>query len=218
MSTPALNLTLPVHTSSREYRWMTGDERIAYETIEKARKTVLIGLFQAISPELASLKPASGSVSEMFSFSFGGTYGDPKITVGFTKNGQLEVRFEASYRSGANTFRRFSVDPKTGAINPRIVESVKELVAMALEWVKRNAESKVRADAAKTQKAADFAHATEVVTANGAKWQHAYNEEGSLDLGSFHTARVVGRQMNVELRGLDIDRLPELMALLKKLA
>lgn len=220
MSSTTFNLTLPVYPNGMPGRrsWMSEEQRITHDAIAKARVTVLIGLLQAISPELAAITPATGGCMELFTFRFSPSY-HPSLAVKEMETGQIELRMENGYRHN-KTFRRISVDPKTGAIDPRIVEVTRELVTKALAIVVNEAASKVRAATEAEQKAADFAHAATVVKVAGLSWAYGEPRNNEADVhmdGYSRRVRIVGRRMKVELTDIDVDRLPALVAFVRSL-
>lgn len=218
--TNTFNLIIPPYTvrgHGRDYAYLSTAERITYDDTTKARVSTMIALVRAISPELAELTPSMGAWRQMFSFRFNG---GPSFAVrDMLKTSQIEVRVERYSRTYA--FRRVKVDPKTGALDPRFVEVVREMVASVVELAASEAAAKVRAASDAEVKAVAFAHAETVLAAAGLSWAYggAHNHEGtvSLNRNHSHSVRVVGRTMKVELSGVDVDHLPALVAFLKGL-
>lgn len=209
------NLTLPVHAFRGQYRWMTDTERAAYDAVAKRRVAALIALLQAISPELAALTPHVGGFRELLTFRF--TTYQPALSVAEIATGQLEVRLENGRRNNT-TRRRVKVDRDTGAIDPRIVTVVREMVAEAKAIMVREAAAKAYAISEAEVKAAAFAHSETVITSLGLKWRYGiHNHEGVVDLpGQYNRANIKGRAAKAELN-LDVDHLPALVAFVKGL-
>ncbi len=224
MSTPTetFNLTLPPYEQrahGRDYSYLSSEQRATYDATTKARVVAMLALVRAISPELVPLIPYMGAWRELFNLPFEG--GPRFIVRDMLKTNQLELRLE---RYGTQAFRRVKVDPKTGAIDPRIVVATHELVAEAKAMVQREAASQVRAASDAELKAAAFAYAASVVAAAGLTWAYGQTPdmargEGTVRLdGAYgNEARIVGRTMKVELNGLDVDHLPALAAFVRGL-
>lgn len=220
--TETFDLTLPAYAvrlnRGADYAYLSSAQQTAYSATSKARVVTAIALVQAISPELAALTPYTGGWTELFSFRFDG---GPSLSFrDLLKTGQLEVRVERYSRTHA--FRRVKVDPKTGAIDPRFVEVVRELVKEALDLVTYETAAQVRAASAAEAKAAAFTHASAVVASTGLDWAYGgpHNHEGTVNLNREHSysARIVGHAMKVELSGVDVDHLPALLAFVKTLS
>lgn len=222
MTTPTFNLTLPIVTThGRSLHYLSREQRAAYDAAVEARTKALVALLPAIAPELAQITPriGNGYGPELFVYRLGAPESFPiALQVRALKNGQLELRIDAGYRDGRNTFRRFTVDPK-GAVSERIVEGTRELVKLALEIARQNAAHEVRKADAATEKARAFAHSTAVVKAAGLSWGYEHNHEGRVDLNGYtQRAEIKGRMMTVELNGLDVDQLPAVLAFVRSLS
>lgn len=221
--TPAFNLTIPTYTHGNpgDTRWLSPEQTVTHNAEQKARKQVLIGLMQAISPELARLVPGTGGWRSLFTFTLDSYR--PTLEVKEMRTGQIEARLENGSRDSRNTFRRFSIDKKAGTIDARFVQGVRDLVALGYEMIDQDAASKERSDAAANQKADEFAHAISIVATEGLKW--AYDRipdpvRGSGDIhidGYSNRVSISGRTMKVELDGMDIDKLPALVAFIRSL-
>ncbi len=137
-----LNLTLPVYAGVKSERgYMSAADSAVYDAWEEARNAAIVALIVAISPDLP--KPdASPSWREIASFSnWHPNACGSSLSVGIMKTGQIEVIVKRGYRR--DTFRRFAVS-KDGAIDPRIVEGVRELVARVKQHVQWEIESRER--------------------------------------------------------------------------
>ncbi len=219
MTTPTFNLTLPAHPFSKSQavntRYLHGDRFAQHSAWERVRDAALVELVKTISPELAAVKANLNGFRSVASFQLGDS--SPEVSVRVTSNGQLEVRLDAGYSDGRNTFRRFAI--RDNVIDTKVIEGTRELVKRALEIVEENAAAEVRKADAATEKARAFAHSSEVVKTAGLTWGFEHNHEGRVDLNGYtQRAEIKGRMMTVELNGLDVDQLPAVLAFVRSLS
>lgn len=202
------NLTLPLVTHTNT-RWLDSEQTKTHGIQAKARREVLVGLLAAISPELSTLETAPSWGAEAV-FPFGLSV---SLTVSFIANGYIEVVVKRSWRR--DTFKRFKVTG--GALDPRVVEGVRELVARAKEVAQWEVEGREKAAADAATKLARFAVAQQIVAANRAEWSFGAPREGSTS-GSLNvptgSIQIDGGTLKLEVSA-PIELLPEVLAFLK---
>ncbi len=219
MSTPPLNLTLPPFTVTQS-RWhsMSDEDSRTYVAEIAARKVALLAMLTAISPELATPDTSPHFRADIsFSAWLEGS-SSISLTVGFIESGPMEVVVKNGWRR--HTFKRFKVDPKTGAVDPRIVEGLRELVATAKRLAEHEVKSRENAANAAASKAIRFGHAKRIAKENGLEWSFPIRDtdtSGTLQTPGYSRLAVDGGTMKLELPGIPVERLPEVVAFLKSM-
>ncbi len=211
MSTDTFNLTLP-KVAHPNTRWLTPSQLAEHHIQTKARLEVLTGLLAAISPELGA--PV---VNPYWRAELGYAFGSAvTVEISFTENGFMEVVVKRYSRR--ETFKRFKVAKDTGALDPRVVEGVRELVAYAKEVVVRDAKSRENEANAKASKLIHFGHAKRIVAEQGLEWVgiplRDTDTSGTIKVGQ-HRLDAEGGTVKLELHRIPVERLAEVVAFLK---